>query len=582
MLMPFFYMYNTDMKSIRKSCGVILVLILSFFSIIPFFSPGFFPMHDNTQITRVFEMGRSLSDGMFPVRWVSDLGYGYGYPIFNFYSPFPYYLGGIINFLGLDSLLATKIIFVIGILVSGLTAYLFVKSFLGKTAALVSAISYIYFPYHAVNIYVRGDLGELFGYAFLPMVFWGLYKIHYSYKKDFLENNLILIVTSVSLALTILSHNLSAYMLVIFLAIFILLSLLNNQGRKKLILSYTFVLAFGFILSAFYSIPALTEMKYTNVFSQIGGSADYRDHFICLPQLWDSPWGFGGSIRGCVDGMSFKLGKIYIVISLFSILAYLYLIVRKKLKNNFFINTSIVFLFISIFLTLDWSGLIWNTVPFIGFLQYPWRFLNFAGLFLSVLSGVLVFEVKTLFNSKTAKAFSILLLAIIIFLNVKLFKPQFSYNRGSAYYTNEIFMNWDISRVSDEYMPADFQKPKSIYEIPKKKIELIDSEGKIQNLNYKTGLIKADLNLDRSTIAKINVVYFPGWEVFINNTQVPYKADKNGLYLSVPKGSSRIEAKLFQTNIERLSNILSIVGVFLLFCAIMIYIYNINYDKETP
>ena len=209
------------MKHLKNIGGIMLVLCLSIFSITSFFSPGFFSMHDDTQITRVFEMNKSLSEGIFPVRWVSDLGYGYGYPIFNFYSPFPYYLGGIFNLLGLNVLLATKAVFIIGILSSGLFAYLFVKSFLGKNAALVSAIAYIYFPYHAANIYIRGALGELYGYALLPLIFWGFYKLHYlSSNNQFLSKSLIFAVTSVSLALVITSHNLSAFMLLLFLAVF--------------------------------------------------------------------------------------------------------------------------------------------------------------------------------------------------------------------------------------------------------------------------------------------------------------------------------------------------------------------------
>ena len=54
------------------------------------------------------------------------------------------------------------------------------------------------------------------------------------------------------------------------------------------------------------------EMGYTNVSSQVGGGADFKDHFVCLSQFWNSLWGFGGSTKGCIDGLSFRLGKIYV------------------------------------------------------------------------------------------------------------------------------------------------------------------------------------------------------------------------------------------------------------------------------
>src|SRR3989304_8667893 len=98
------------MSFLRSYWGLILVLIFSILTIRPLLSPGFFPMHDDTQVARVFEMAKSLSDGMFPVRWVEDLGYGAGYPVFNFYSALPYYIGGILTVLGISALESTKLV----------------------------------------------------------------------------------------------------------------------------------------------------------------------------------------------------------------------------------------------------------------------------------------------------------------------------------------------------------------------------------------------------------------------------------------------------------------------------------------
>ena len=97
------------MTYFKKLFPLIIILTLSFFAVKPLLLPGFFPMHDDTQVARVFEMGKVLQNGIFPVRFVPDLGYGYGYPIFNFYAPLAYYIGASFIFLGFDALLATKI-----------------------------------------------------------------------------------------------------------------------------------------------------------------------------------------------------------------------------------------------------------------------------------------------------------------------------------------------------------------------------------------------------------------------------------------------------------------------------------------
>src|SRR3989338_6324726 len=112
------------MRFLKSNYGLFLVLILSFWAIKPLLIPGFFPMHDDTQVARVFEMGKMLGSGVFPVRWVPDLGYGYGYPIFNFYAPLAYYIGGAFILLGFDALLATKLMMILGILLASVFMYL--------------------------------------------------------------------------------------------------------------------------------------------------------------------------------------------------------------------------------------------------------------------------------------------------------------------------------------------------------------------------------------------------------------------------------------------------------------------------
>src|SRR6266700_6248970 len=126
------------MKTFKKFIPLIILLLLSYGAIASFFHPGFFPIHDDTQVQRVFEMKKSLADGMFPVRWVADLGYGYGYPIFNFYAPFAYYVGGLINLVGFNALIATKIAMACAIVLAGISMYFFAREFWGEAGGLIS------------------------------------------------------------------------------------------------------------------------------------------------------------------------------------------------------------------------------------------------------------------------------------------------------------------------------------------------------------------------------------------------------------------------------------------------------------
>src|SRR3989344_8538266 len=88
---------------------LITVLVLSYFSVRPVFIKGYFPVHDDTQPARVLVMSEQLRKGIFPVRLVDRLGYGYGYPLFNFYAPLPYYLRFLFPLAGLSLFFSVKL-----------------------------------------------------------------------------------------------------------------------------------------------------------------------------------------------------------------------------------------------------------------------------------------------------------------------------------------------------------------------------------------------------------------------------------------------------------------------------------------
>lgn len=476
------------MQFLKKNYGLLIVLILSFWAVQPFFASGFFPIHDDTQVARVFEMKKVLQNGVFPVRSVPDLGYGYGYPIFNFYAPLAYYIGASFMFLGFDALIATKIMMVLGIVLAGIFMYLLAREFFGEFGGIVSGLFYLYAPYHAVNIYVRGGVAEFWAYAFIPLMFLGFYKVFKSSKKMF-EFQKFGVIGALGFAGVILSHNLTAFMITPFLIITCLIFVIFSRKEMRLsvfVQLFTYVL-FGMILSAFYWIPALAEMKYTNVFSQIGGGANFRDNFVCIGQLWNSQWGFGGSIPGCIDGLSFKIGKLHVLLSA---IAFIALICFKRVRNNL---TGLIILFsfigflLSAFLTLEISKSIWESISVMAFFQYPWRFLILMSFFSSLLAGSIVYALKQFKIKSYFVAFPLVFL--LMFFNVKLFVPQTVLSKTATDYTSEIALKWTVSKISDEYLPPNFVKPQNIGEINRAQSNIRVKETGIEKASNVVSLI---------------------------------------------------------------------------------------------
>lgn len=557
------------MNILKKLFPFILLLLVSIPTVLPFFHPGFFPMHDDTQVQRVFEMKTALKDGMFPVRWVADLGYGYGYPIFNFYAPLPYYIGGFLNLLGIDALLATKIMMAVIVVASSFSMYFLSTQFWGKWGGLLSASLYVFAPYHALNTYVRGDVGELYAYFFIPLIFYGIWR----YYKT--ENFKYFLIGSLSYAGLITSHNLSAMMMTPF--IFVIVAILIYIKRKFSILLLPLL---GILLASFYFIPALLEMKYTNVLKIIGEySSPYKEHFVCPVQLWDSLWLYGGSAPGCIDGLSFRIGKLHVLVTIISLIFSLALF--KKEKQKFWIILFSIFgLIFSIYLLLDISVNVWNVVPYMNFFQYPWRFLLLVSFFSSFVGGSILFFVIQIFKKNKYKPIVLggVILAIFVplvyYLNI--FIPQQYVNKDSKDYTQKSFLNWETSKISDEYMPKNFKPPKTKDEIFKEKIwgKNVNSADVSERTNYLSGKVI----VSKDTQVDVHIAYFPAWNYYINGKSIEVIETESGVSFPLAKGVSVLEAKFEQTSIEKVANMLTITGIVSLVAGI-IYTSRKKYEK---
>ena len=84
------------MDSIKKKWPFLLGLALSISLLWPLFVASSFTHHDDVEMIRLYEMDQCFKDHQIPCRWVPDLGGIYGYPLFNYYAPLPYYFGELI------------------------------------------------------------------------------------------------------------------------------------------------------------------------------------------------------------------------------------------------------------------------------------------------------------------------------------------------------------------------------------------------------------------------------------------------------------------------------------------------------
>ena len=545
------------MLSIKKNWPFLLGLILSSSLLWPIAWAPFFTHHDDVQTIRLYEMDKCIKDGQIPCRWVPDLGDLYGYPLFNYYAPLPYYYGEIFYFLTNNLILSVKVMFITAFLGAYIFMYLFARRIWGDLGGAISALFYSFAPYHALDFYVRGEMGEMWGLMLFPAIFWAFLKLK---EKSNIKN---ILLVAFFIGFLIVSHNLSAMIFLPIALIWVVILYFNNTDKKFLIYSlFSFVL--GIALSAFYSLPMFFEKNLVHIDTTTIGYFSYTEHFKGLRKLFlDRSWGYGSSVRevpgGERDTLSYQIGWVHLLGWILS------MYVTKRLwKKNKFVAGTIFFASLitalSIFMINPRSEFIWNILKdFLKYLQFPWRLLLVIIFMTSFLSGsIFVLEPR-----RKYLIFCVFLI-LLVGLNFYYFKPEkFLYINDQQLLSGA---SWDklIQRSIYDFLPIAAKEPPAF--LAGERFQILTGNTKVTDFKEGTNWINFNTETKSHSIIRLSQYYFPNWRIFVDGKVIRIDYGNNSLGLMtfiLGIGNHTIDAKLYDTPIRTVSNEITLLSLLL-------------------
>lgn len=542
---------------------ILFIFVGTFPAIASIIQPGYFPMHDDLQAMRQLQMDKCFDDLQIPCRWVPDMGYGFGYPLFNYYPPLPYYVGEIVHLLGFSFLDTVKVLFVLAFLLSAFTMYIFAKEFWGRIGGVVSALFYVWAPYHAVDVYVRGAMNEAWALVFFPLVLWSIYKI-------IKENRWVFVfVGAFSAAMLVLSHFPT---LMVFAPGAVLWAIFWLWQEKSLAtLTKLFVSAvFGASLSSFFLLPVFFELKYVHTETLFIGYFNYLAHFLNLNQLFISRyWGYGESVHGPADTMAFPLGHFHWIGTILAIFV-AWQIRKDRPKTALTVLFFFFWVYLYTFLTHQRAAFIWRFVPQLAILQFPWRILALSMVGTSFLGGSIF-----LLFSKLDRVFRFSVAGVIIITLILFNISYFTWRDFWPWFNDQHKFSGDLWRLQQtsgifDYLPKQLPLPPA--DPPRGDAEFISGSGSFAREKKTTNLQLYNVTVEsQESSFQLNTFYFPGWRVFIDGKEVridPNRDKVNGtMIVDLSKGSHKLEAKFGNTSIRAFSNSISLVlwAIFLAF-----------------
>ncbi len=560
----------------RRTLPVVFVLVAAFAV-----THGLWSTHVNfghsshIDVMRQVEVNKAVRDGYIYPRWIADFYYGRGSPIFNFYAPLMYIAGEIFCYFGLAPYIAVKITYILCVMLAALAMYFLAREIWDLPAALFAAVLYAMAPYMLTDLYIRAALAEMGGFVFLPLAMYFLLRESKTNSTQDAAR------AAAAIALLCLSHNISALIgvpVLIIWAIFIK----ENASYKKLFLA----IGLGLLMSAFFWAPALYETKYLDAAANLTqGEYHYSKHFVSLQKLFDPTWSFGSPMNDEGPGMSTQVGTLH-WFALALALTWFGLSPRKWDLRKKGAAAFILIGLIGLFFTNSVSKPLWDFLPLLPFVQFPFRFLLIATLGLTGVAGASVILVGDKFGRRWAwiSSAALILACVALYgpftearywlhdksdpnriLKVTKERAKEALATGLVLEVHELLKPKILreyretkTTAKDDYLPKWVKEKPQFYYAEKFEVTAGDAKVRLRQSREYMNLFYVEASTPASIL--IHTFYFPGWTAWKNGRELPLEADAETgeIVITAPAGDYEMLLSFDDTPVRIFAKFLSI------------------------
>lgn len=531
----------------------------------PFAGTGFPAGHDApAHLTYTYLFDRAIGQGQFPVRWTEWVRNGRGQPLFSFYQPGIYYIVEAVHqTTGVSLSWALKLSIVVLWWMGGLLTFLLLRGF-GPWPAALGAVLFVFSPYLMLDAFVRSAYPELASLSFAPGVLWSIDRL----------------LRGARLAHAFIGAGFVCLMLLCHLPTFVIFTpvfiayvgyVLWSRGPERggprsvgvRLLAIVILIGLGAGMAAFYVLPAVTERKFIGLHALTSGSFDYQNHFVAPAQWVRFNWGFGNSLEGSRDGMSFQIGILQWIVIVVGIATTVALAMRRQLDRRagwigFWLGGAA---FAMVMMSAA-SQPLWSVVPQLSYLQFPWRYLMVVSLACAACGAALLSGVR----SEVAQVV-IVLFALVGQLSAA--RPQHSPKAQIPLEEMNIDdPSWSRAVSDKTAYFEDAYSPATAAQLLAPDVgrwTVQSGRAVVRERSVKDDQLILDVEVTDSVegaIVSINSRVFPGWRARVDGDAPAVSESATGyITVCVPPGRHRVKVEFRNTPIRALGNVVSVVSL---------------------
>ena len=296
------------------------------------------------------------------------------------------------------------------------------------------------------------------------------------------------------------------------------------------------------------------------------GYLSYGHHFVYLYQLIYSPWGYGLSLPGPGDEMSFAIGPVHLLLvgaSLLLILRIRAAASRASLLLSFFLT---VFLLAAFFASHE-ALFLWERLPLLQYLQFPWRFLSLVAVSTALVCGS-PFLLLAPERSRLATGLMVVLMAGLFLFGFPHARPETFHEVRDVDYSPQTIAARDIAvTTAREYEPIWVsERPQAPAAEP---VTLLEGEGRVLSVRLSPTHREFHAEIREEARLRVNIFYFPGWRLYVDGAERPvdYNNPQGVIEFSLERGEHLVQVFFADTLVRLWSTRISLLALFLLLLA---------------
>lgn len=297
-------------------------------------------------------------------RWAALAHFGYGEPRFIFYPPGSWTLGALLSAV-FPWTIASPVYIWLVLMLAGVSMFALARRWLDARDALFAAVLYALNPYHLVIVYWRSAFAELLASCLLPLLLLFVLAAADGKRRVIAPLGLVLAAAWLTNAPAAVMIHYSLALLVVFFA--------WKRRSPRLLAVGVGAVTLGACLAAFYLLPAIYEQKWVNIAEAVSAGSRPADNFLFIHTT---------------DPDHDAFNRIISWIALLEMAAIAGAAVASKFwrqNRRELWAALLLWAAAGCFLMFPVSGMLWNLLPKMRFMQFPWRWLLCVSMIFTVL-----------------------------------------------------------------------------------------------------------------------------------------------------------------------------------------------------